>query len=52
MGMYRAYAFILGHCFFAMGVVFLTGLAYSLPHGRLLFLVGGTPIFPLICYIW
>ncbi|KAG5197462.1 hypothetical protein JEQ12_008191 [Ovis aries] len=52
MGMHRAYAFILGHCFFAMGVVFLTGLAYSLPHWRLLFLLGGTPIFPLICYIW
>ncbi|XP_055270591.1 solute carrier family 22 member 14 [Moschus berezovskii] len=52
MGMHRAHAFILGHCFFGMGVIFLTGLAYSLPHWRLLFLVGGTPIFPLICYIW
>ncbi|KAF4024156.1 hypothetical protein G4228_015871 [Cervus hanglu yarkandensis] len=52
MGMHRAHAFILGHCFFSMGVVFLTGLAYSLPHWRLMFLVGGTPVFPLICYIW
>ncbi|CAI9159346.1 unnamed protein product [Rangifer tarandus platyrhynchus] len=52
MGMHRAHAFILGHCFFSMGVVFLTGLAYSLPHWRLMFLVGGIPVFPLICYIW
>ncbi|OWK02698.1 hypothetical protein Celaphus_00010252 [Cervus elaphus hippelaphus] len=52
MGMHRAHAFILGHCFFSMGAVFLTGLAYSLPHWRLMFLVGGTPVFPLICYIW
>ncbi|KAB0390537.1 hypothetical protein E2I00_017556 [Balaenoptera physalus] len=39
VGMHRAHAIILGHCFFAMGVIFLTGLAYSLPHWRLLFLV-------------
>ncbi|XP_059793561.1 solute carrier family 22 member 14 [Balaenoptera ricei] len=52
VGMHRAHAIILGHCFFAMGVIFLTGLAYSLPHWRLLFLVGGAPVFPLISYIW
>ncbi|XP_054935856.1 solute carrier family 22 member 14 [Physeter macrocephalus] len=52
VGMPRAHTTVLGHCFFAMGVIFLTGLAYSLPHWRLLFLVGGAPVFPLISYIW
>ncbi|XP_029796419.1 solute carrier family 22 member 14 isoform X2 [Suricata suricatta] len=49
---HRAHAIILEHCFFSVGVMFLTGLAYSLPHWRLLFLVGGVPVFPLISYIW
>ncbi|XP_057560596.1 solute carrier family 22 member 14 [Hippopotamus amphibius kiboko] len=52
VGVHRAPAIILGHCFFAVGVIFLTGLAYSLPHWRLLFLVGGAPVFPLVSYIW
>ncbi|XP_059877369.1 solute carrier family 22 member 14 [Delphinus delphis] len=52
VGMRRAHAITLGHCFFAMGVIFLTGLGYSLPHWRLLFLVSGAPVFPLISYLW
>ncbi|XP_062971443.1 solute carrier family 22 member 14 [Cynocephalus volans] len=52
VGEHRAHAIILEHCFFAVGIMFLTGLAYSLPHWRLLFLVGGAPVFPLISYIW
>ncbi|KAM8921858.1 solute carrier family 22 member 14 isoform 3-T3 [Lycaon pictus] len=52
VGQHRAHAIILEHCFFSMGVMFLTGLAYILPHWRLLFLVGGAPVFPLISYIW
>lgn len=52
MGMHRAHTIILGHSFFAMGVMFLTGLAYSLPHWQLLFLVSGAPVFPFISYIW
>ncbi|XP_077929623.1 solute carrier family 22 member 14 [Halichoerus grypus] len=52
MGQHRAHAIILEHCFFSVGILFLTGLAYSLPHWRLLFLVGGAPVFPLISYIW
>ncbi|TKC49520.1 hypothetical protein EI555_010989 [Monodon monoceros] len=52
VGMHQAHAIILGHCFFAMGIMFLTGLAYSLPHWRLLFLVSGAPVFPFISYIW
>uniref|UniRef100_A0A667H2L3 Solute carrier family 22 member 14 n=1 Tax=Lynx canadensis TaxID=61383 RepID=A0A667H2L3_LYNCA len=49
---HRSHAIILEHCFFSVGLVFLTGLANSLPHWRLLFLVGGAPVFPLIFYIW
>uniref|UniRef100_A0A2K5RMH3 Solute carrier family 22 member 14 n=2 Tax=Cebus imitator TaxID=2715852 RepID=A0A2K5RMH3_CEBIM len=52
MDKHRAHAIILGHCFFAVGTVLLTGIAYRLPHWRLLFLVGGVPAFPLISYIW
>ncbi|XP_027441575.2 solute carrier family 22 member 14 isoform X3 [Zalophus californianus] len=52
MGQHRAHAIILEHCFFSVGILFLTGLAYSLPHWRLLFLVGGAPVFLLISYIW
>uniref|UniRef100_A0A8D2DZH2 Solute carrier family 22 member 14 n=1 Tax=Sciurus vulgaris TaxID=55149 RepID=A0A8D2DZH2_SCIVU len=52
VGEHRAHAVILEHCFFSVGVMFLTGLAYNLPHWRLLFLVGGAPVFPLISYIW
>uniref|UniRef100_A0A4X1TXW6 Solute carrier family 22 member 14 n=1 Tax=Sus scrofa TaxID=9823 RepID=A0A4X1TXW6_PIG len=52
VGMHRAHAIILEGCFFAVGVLYLTGLAYNLLHWRLLFLVGGTPAFLLISYIW
>ncbi|XP_004676690.1 PREDICTED: solute carrier family 22 member 14 [Condylura cristata] len=51
-GEHRAHAIILENCFFTVGLMFLTGLAYSLHHWRLLFLVGGAPTFPLIAYIW
>ncbi|KAM5280062.1 solute carrier family 22 member 14 [Ctenodactylus gundi] len=49
---HRAHVIIMQHCFFAVGSMFLTGLAYSLPHWRLLFLAAGIPVFPLISYIW
>ncbi|XP_021522274.2 solute carrier family 22 member 14 [Aotus nancymaae] len=49
---HRAHAIILEHCFFAVGTVLLTGIAYSLTHWRLLFLVGGVSAFPLIASIW
>ncbi|XP_008066542.1 solute carrier family 22 member 14 [Carlito syrichta] len=51
-GEHRAHSTILGHCFFAVGIMLLTGLAYGLPHWRLLFLVGGMPTFLFISYIW
>ncbi|XP_010628010.1 solute carrier family 22 member 14 isoform X3 [Fukomys damarensis] len=49
---HRAHAIFLEHCFISVGVLFLTGLSYSLPHWRLLFLVGGAPVFLFIFYIW
>lgn len=52
MGKHQAHAVILEHCFWSLGVMFLTGLAYSLPHWRLVYLVGGAPVFSLISYIW
>ncbi|XP_047561465.1 solute carrier family 22 member 14 isoform X2 [Lutra lutra] len=52
IGQHRAHAIILEHCFFSVGFMFLNGLAYSLSHWRLLFLLGGAPVFPLISYIW
>ncbi|XP_016051688.1 PREDICTED: solute carrier family 22 member 14, partial [Miniopterus natalensis] len=52
VGEHRAHSIILEHCFCSLGIILLTGLAYSLPHWRLLFLVGGAPVFYLICYSW
>ena len=52
MGEHRAHAIILEHCFFSLGAVFLTGLAYSLSHWRLLFLLGGAPVFSLVSCVW
>lgn len=52
MGEHRVHAIILGQCFYSVGIIFLTGLAYSFPHWRLLFLMGGAPVFSLISYIW
>nr|XP_010944264.1 solute carrier family 22 member 14 [Camelus bactrianus] len=52
VGVHRAHAIILEHSFFAVGAMFLTGLAHSLPHWRLLYLVGGAPVFFFISYIW
>ncbi|XP_031201165.1 solute carrier family 22 member 14 isoform X4 [Mastomys coucha] len=52
VGEHRAQAVILQHCFLTIGVIFLTGLAYKVDHWRLLCLLGGMPMFPLICNIW
>ncbi|XP_005383789.1 PREDICTED: solute carrier family 22 member 14 isoform X2 [Chinchilla lanigera] len=49
---HRAHAIFLEHCFISVGVLSLMGLSYSLPHWRLLFLVGGAPMFLFIFYIW
>ncbi|XP_048190440.1 solute carrier family 22 member 14 [Perognathus longimembris pacificus] len=51
-GEHRTHAIILAHCFITVGILFLAGLAYSIPHWRLLFLVGGVPIFSLLSCIW
>ncbi|XP_069929128.1 solute carrier family 22 member 14 isoform X2 [Oryctolagus cuniculus] len=52
VGEHRAHAVVLEHCFFAVGFMFLTGLAHSTRHWRLLFLMGGVPMFPLISSFW
>ncbi|XP_036886435.1 solute carrier family 22 member 14 [Sturnira hondurensis] len=52
MGEHRAHAVILEQCFLSLGALFLMGLAYILPHWRLLFLLGGAPVFSLISFIW
>nr|XP_013011772.1 solute carrier family 22 member 14 [Cavia porcellus] len=51
VGKHRAHAIFLEHCLISVGVLFLMGLSYSLPHWRLLFLVGGAPMFLFIFYI-
>ncbi|XP_042137971.1 solute carrier family 22 member 14 [Peromyscus maniculatus bairdii] len=52
VGEHRAYAIVLEHCFMAVGVLFLSGSAYKISHWRLLFLLGGMPMFPVISNIW
>uniref|UniRef100_H0XZM2 Major facilitator superfamily (MFS) profile domain-containing protein n=1 Tax=Otolemur garnettii TaxID=30611 RepID=H0XZM2_OTOGA len=52
VGEHRAHAIILGHCCLSVGNVFLVWVAYSFPHWRLLFLLGGAPVFPLLICIW
>ncbi|EHB00379.1 Solute carrier family 22 member 14, partial [Heterocephalus glaber] len=52
VGNHRAHAIFLEHCFVSVGVLFLMGLSYSLPHWWLLFLVGGPPVLLFIFYIW
>nr|XP_023410565.1 solute carrier family 22 member 14 [Loxodonta africana] len=52
VGVHRARAIIVSHCYFTAGILILSGLAYSIPHWRLLFLVGGAPVFCVIPYIW
>ncbi|XP_069898508.1 solute carrier family 22 member 14 isoform X1 [Dipodomys merriami] len=52
VGEHRTHAIVLAHCLITIGIVFLVGLAYTIPHWRLLFLVGGVPVFPLICCVW
>ncbi|XP_054991100.1 solute carrier family 22 member 14 [Sorex araneus] len=46
------HAIVLEFCFMSVGRIYLVGLAYMLPHWRLLFLIGSTPVFLLLFYIW
>ncbi|XP_050996291.1 solute carrier family 22 member 14 [Acomys russatus] len=52
VGEHRAQAVLLQHCFFAVGILLLSGLTYKISHWRLLFLVGSVPMFPLLCTVW
>ncbi|KAF6101100.1 solute carrier family 22 member 14 [Phyllostomus discolor] len=49
---HRGHSVLLKHCLFSLGILFLVGLAYNLPHWRLLFLLGGAPVFSFIPFIW
>lgn len=52
MGEHRAHSIILSQSFYSLGLMFLSGLAYSLPHWRLLFLLGTAPVLFLVSFIW
>ncbi|XP_035300134.1 solute carrier family 22 member 14 [Cricetulus griseus] len=43
---------ISSHCFISVGIMLLSGCAYKIFHWRLLFLMGGVPMLPLISNIW
>lgn len=49
---HRAHAIILQHCFLALGIIFLSGAATRVFHWRLVFLLAGAPMFPIISNIW
>ncbi|KAJ1099414.1 hypothetical protein NDU88_004515 [Pleurodeles waltl] len=48
----RAYATIISHICFAVGLMVLAGLAYGIRNWRLLQLVGSVPMALLFFYIW
>ncbi|XP_074052200.1 solute carrier family 22 member 14-like isoform X2 [Macrotis lagotis] len=48
----RTHAIALAHCFFALGLLLLSALDYSIPHWRLLYLTGSAPVIFLVSYIW
>ncbi|XP_054564082.1 solute carrier family 22 member 14-like [Eptesicus fuscus] len=52
VGEHRAHSIILSQSFYSLGLMFLSGLAYSLPHWRLLFLLGTAPVVFLVSFIW
>ncbi|XP_066102178.1 solute carrier family 22 member 14-like isoform X2 [Saccopteryx bilineata] len=51
-GEHRAHAIVLDQCFYAFGFLYLAGLAYTFSHWRMLYLIGASPIFFTISYIW
>ncbi|XP_005348268.1 solute carrier family 22 member 14 [Microtus ochrogaster] len=52
VGEHRAHAIILQHCFLALGIIFLSGVATRAFHWRLVFLMAGAPMFPVISNVW
>lgn len=52
VGEHRAHAIILSQCFYSLGLIFLSALAYSFSNWRLLFLLGTAPVLFLISFIW
>ncbi|XP_041533378.1 solute carrier family 22 member 14-like [Microtus oregoni] len=52
VGEHRTHAIILQHCFLALGIILLSGVATKIFHWRLVFLLAGAPLFPIISNIW
>ncbi|XP_038179677.1 solute carrier family 22 member 14 [Arvicola amphibius] len=52
VGEHRAHAIILQHSFLAFGIIFLSGVATKVFHWRLVFLLAGAPLFPIVSNIW
>ncbi|XP_057624408.1 solute carrier family 22 member 14-like [Chionomys nivalis] len=52
VGEHRAHAIILQHCFLGLGIIFLSGVATRAFHWRLVFLMAGAPMFPIVSNIW
>ncbi|CAO2633243.1 Solute carrier family 22 member 14 [Lemmus lemmus] len=52
VGQHRAHAIVLQHCFVALGIIFLSESASRIFHWRLVFLLAGVPMFPVISNIW
>lgn len=52
VGEHRAHSIMLCHSFFSLGFMFLSGLAYTFPHWRMLFLLGTAPVLFLVSFIW
>lgn len=52
VGEHRAHAIILQHCFLGLGIILLSGVATKIFHWRLVFLLAGAPLFPIISNIW
>ncbi|XP_049997600.1 solute carrier family 22 member 14 isoform X1 [Alexandromys fortis] len=52
VGEHRAHAIILQHCFLGLGIILLSEVATKTFHWRLVFLLAGAPLFPIISNIW
>ncbi|XP_041533506.1 solute carrier family 22 member 14 [Microtus oregoni] len=52
VGEHRTHAIILQHCFLALGIILLSRVATKIFHWRLVFLLAGAPLFPIISNIW
>nr|KAF6335784.1 hypothetical protein mPipKuh1_015928 [Pipistrellus kuhlii] len=52
VGEHRAHSIILSQSFYSLGLMFLSGLGYTFPHWRLVFVFGTAPVLFLVSFIW